>query len=186
MTSESEDEFQCTPPSIREMAENVTASLLPSKSKGSYKSAYKTYLEWKQFKRTNLSSESILLAFFDEMAKKYKSTTLWTLYSKLKATININEKVDISNYNTLTAFMKKKSRGFSSKKSNVFTPDQMQSFLTQASDEKYLTTKVSKFVLILKNLLRNIWCIKRRRIDKSRSTSYQRTRQFTSSRNSRN
>lgn len=108
---------------ISERAEIVSSTLLPTNSSEKHETAYAAYTAWRKLKGTHISSESVLLVYFDELSKRYKSSTLWSLYFKLKSTININEKVDISNYRTLSAFLKKQSRGFLSKKSNVFTPD---------------------------------------------------------------
>lgn len=98
--------------------------------------------QWKTAKGANSSSESVLLAYFDQLAKKYKPTTIWSLYSKLKSTINTKEKIDIISYKILSAFLKKQSRGFHRKKATIFTPEQIQSFLTKAPDDKYLAMKV--------------------------------------------
>ena len=45
-------------------------------------------------------------------------------------------------YITLSVFMKKQSRGFRSKKSNIFAPEDVKLFLTNAPNDKYLATKV--------------------------------------------
>ena len=107
MSSDSESKLQCTPPDLRERADSVASDLLPNNSKGVYESAYTAYAEWKKSKGANVTSESVALAYFDQMAKKYKPTTLWSLFSKLKSIIKIKEKIDIGKYNTLSAFMKK-------------------------------------------------------------------------------
>ncbi|XP_048511125.1 uncharacterized protein LOC125502027 [Athalia rosae] len=142
MESTTENDRPTTPPDIRDAADKVSFHLLPDKSKEVYESAYKAYTDWRTSKGANSSSESVLLAYFDQMSQQYKPTTIWSLYSKLKSTINIREKVDISSYKTLSAFLKKQSRGFRSKKSSVFTSEEVQSFLTRAPDDKYLATKI--------------------------------------------
>ncbi|KAK2574836.1 hypothetical protein KPH14_013018, partial [Odynerus spinipes] len=91
----SDEWMQCTPPELKEAAEKLKNNLLPAKSKNNYESAYDTFLIWKQAHKTKFTSESILMAYFSELAQKYKSSTLWSVYSMLKATIKINEKIDI-------------------------------------------------------------------------------------------
>ncbi|XP_051158528.1 uncharacterized protein LOC127279910 [Leptopilina boulardi] len=140
MSSDSENE-QCTPPDIRKIAGSVVAGLLPTKSKAIYESAYNAYSEWKKSRNVNATSESTLLVYFDELSKKYKSTTLWSLHSKLKSTIKIKEKVDIDKYKALSAFMHSHSRGHINKQAYVLTTEELNTFLTTAPDIKYLAAK---------------------------------------------
>lgn len=63
----------------------------------------------------------------------------------LKKMLNVREKVDISNYRLLNAFLKNKSSGFTSNKSKVLTSEEVQKFLTEAPDHVYLATKVALF-----------------------------------------
>lgn len=60
----------------------------------------------------------------------------------LKTTINIYETINIAEYFTLSAFMKKQSHGFTSKKSKVLSKEDVNKFLNEAPDDDYLLTKV--------------------------------------------
>ncbi|CAH1367773.1 unnamed protein product, partial [Tenebrio molitor] len=55
--------------------------------------------------------------------------SLWAEYSMLKGTINLHDGMDISKFNKLIAFLKKKNRGHYPKKSNVFSRQEMNKFL---------------------------------------------------------
>ncbi|XP_071573031.1 uncharacterized protein [Temnothorax nylanderi] len=88
-------------------------------------------------------SEHTLLAYFKELSKSQKPSTMWGIYSMLKATIKINNDIDIYKYNTLIAFLKRQAKGFQSKKSNILTPEQIKKFIDEAPDDTYLATKLA-------------------------------------------
>lgn len=69
--------------------------------------------------------------------------SLWAEYSMLKATIFLNEGVDISKFATLIAFLKRKNVGHRPKKSKVFTHQDLIKFLHESSNEHYLNIKVA-------------------------------------------
>lgn len=145
--SESEvDETNCTPPNICELADIATLDLLPTKSRALYEACYSNYTQWKKSSQVQSSSERVLLAYFNKLAKQYKPSTLWSQYSMLKTTIKLNEKLDIQTYHMLSAFMKKQSKGYQSKKSKVFSTEEINKFLLEAPDDKYLLTKVCNFI----------------------------------------
>jgi hypothetical protein len=60
----------------------------------------------------------------------------------LRATLNMNKNVDIGKFTRLIAFLKRKSDGYMAKKSKIFIKQQIDAFLKQADDEKYLSVKV--------------------------------------------
>lgn len=147
--SDSESEVEqnnCTPPDICEQADIASLDLLPKKSKALYETCYKTYTTWKNTLNIQSSSERVLLAYFNKLAQQYKPSTLWAQYSMLKTTIKLHEKLDIKPYYTLLAFIKRQSQGFQSKKSKVLTTEEINKFLTEAPDDKYLLTKVCNFI----------------------------------------
>jgi len=138
-----EDEI-CTPPELVNAANNVAQNLLPDKSKEKYNQMYNNFLAWQKSNNATSFSENVLLAYFADTAKNknYKPSTLWANYSMLKTTIKMYNKIDISHYHMLTAYLKKQSTGFTAKKSQVFTPEEINKFLQDAPDEKYLVLKV--------------------------------------------
>lgn len=143
MEKSSSEELMCTPPELRGAAETVSSDLLPSKSKKVYESAYTSFVNWRKKYKTKSASESVLMAYFKELSQKYKASTLWSIYSMLKSTISVKEKTDIGAYPILTAFLKRRSTGFVSKKSNVFSAEEVDKFLTEAPDDEYFATKVN-------------------------------------------
>ncbi|KAJ6638133.1 hypothetical protein Bhyg_10866 [Pseudolycoriella hygida] len=135
-----------TPIELVQSAAKANQELLPTKSKNRYEEAYNSYEKWKGSKGATSNSETVLLAYISEMANTkneyLKPTTLWARYSMLKAMLNILQKVDISSYATVTAFLKRKSDGYVPKKARVFTEIEIQQFLDSASDEVWLDVKV--------------------------------------------
>lgn len=76
------------------------------------------------------------------MSQTHKPSTLWATYSMLKTTLNINNNININKYDRLIPFLKRQSQGYTQKKSKVLTSEQIQKFLNEADDQKYLLIKV--------------------------------------------
>lgn len=142
MNSNSEDELLCTPPELREAANATLQNLLPEKSQNKYKGVYKNFQDWCSSKNVNSFTENVLLAYFNELSNKYKASSLWTFYSMLRSTLDINNGINIENYSKLRAFLKRQSEKHITKKAKTFTPEQLNDFINEAPDEKYLATKV--------------------------------------------
>ena len=87
--------------------------------------------------------QKIILVYLDELSKTLASSTLWARYSMLKATLNTYENLDIGIYNSIKAFLKRKSATHKRKKSKVFTASEVSKFCNEAPDEIYLLNKVS-------------------------------------------
>lgn len=120
---ESDQETECFPAEIEEAANRITFDLLPSKSKDQYEFSYNRFLRWCDLKNvsgTGKFSEKVLLAYFEEKSKIWKSSTLWSNYSMVKAMIKINNQ-DISKYYRLIAFLKRKYEGYCPKKPKILT-----------------------------------------------------------------
>ena len=96
------------PPEIVEAAKEVTLNLLPDKSKRLYASTYDNLKSWCATKKTTLFLEEVFLAYFKDMSKTISPPTSWNRFSMLKTTIKTFDKIDISNYHQLTAYIKKK------------------------------------------------------------------------------
>lgn len=145
------EEMDCTPPELREIAKNMDDNLLPEKSKNLYMNAYKTFQTWCVGKKVKKTSENVLLAYFEEQAEAKKASTLWAIFSMLKSTIKLRENVDISRYFKLIAFLKKQNKNYVAKKSSVFTKEEIVKFLNEAPDAAFLTAKVIFVVEISNN-----------------------------------
>lgn len=141
MSSDSETE-NLTPPNISEIAEAAKNNLLPAKSEGRYKLTYNKFMEWRLKNAINSFSENVMIAYFEVLSNTMKPSSLWSFYSMLKATVNINHNVDIAKYSKLQALLKRKSDGFKSKKSKILTSQNIKDFLENAPDDKYLFMKV--------------------------------------------
>lgn len=145
MSSSSEEDIlmSSTPPDILAEAQNVSDNLLPPKSKEKYIAAYETFIAWKTSKNADSFSENVILAYFSELTKKYKPPSLWCVYSMLKSTIKTKNGIDIKTYTKLTAFLKRCSDGYTSRKSKILSSNDVEKFLKEAPDHIYLATKVS-------------------------------------------
>ncbi|XP_024889909.1 uncharacterized protein LOC112466187 [Temnothorax curvispinosus] len=143
--SESDDVFGI-PEKIAEAAKNVEQNLLSTKSKSRYETTYLTFMNWRKEKNINSFSENVLLAYISKLSKKTKPSTLWSQYSMLKSTLITKHNVNIHSYSKLTAFLKRKSNGFKSKKSKVFTSNEIRKFLNEVPDDQYLATKVALII----------------------------------------
>lgn len=139
----SSDSFSCTPEEISEKAREVTLNLLPDKSKKKYNMQYDLFIKWCSTKNVKRYSESVLLTYLSELSQKYKSSTLWSIHSMLKATLSVRDNVDIGSYTKVIAFLKKQSVGHVPKKSKVITAQEINNFLRNAPDETYLLLKVT-------------------------------------------
>lgn len=142
----SDSEFECTPPELKKAAEKACEDLLPLKSKSRYEITYKAFKDWCFSKSVqNVNSENILMAYFSELSKTLKASTLWARYSMLRATLKIRENVDISKFSKLIAYLKKQNVGYKPKKSSIFSKENIDKFLQEAPEE-FLPQKVCNFI----------------------------------------
>lgn len=130
----SEDEAQC------ESAESQ--DFFPEKSRRHYQMVYNSFTEWRQANDTVSFSEDTFLAYFKDMTKKYKSSTLLTHYSMLKSALNSKHNINIEPYARVRAFLKRHSEGYQPRKSQAFTEDEINKFINKAPDYRYLAIKV--------------------------------------------
>lgn len=144
----SESESDCTPPEIIFKAEETSSDLLPAKSKKRYEEIYIKFLDWREKNKVKSFSETVLLAYFGEICSNFKPSTLWSIYSMLRTTLSVKNDVDISKYPKLRSLLKRKSDGFKSQKSKIFSPEDIKTFLKNAPDYKYLITKVTELLFL--------------------------------------
>lgn len=129
---------------IEEAAAKIVVDLLPEKSRKVYEKCFKEFCDWCLMKQIDeIHSESVLLVYFAEKAKHCKASTLWSCYSMIKASLGVKNNVDISKYSRLLAFLKKQNVGYHPKKSRILTREQIDRFLKEAPDEKFLMVKVN-------------------------------------------
>lgn len=132
--------FECTPPELREAAEETVAELLPKKSKEAYDQQYILFKQWCTIHKAEHASENVLIAYFQEQGKSIKST-MWSTYSMLRSCLNVYENLDISKYLKLQAYLKRLSDGYKPKKSKILESDEINRFITEADDTCYLALK---------------------------------------------
>ncbi|XP_073941147.1 uncharacterized protein [Choristoneura fumiferana] len=143
LTSDSDNESELlTPEFIKNEASTVVDNLLPPKSRYKYLKAYDNFIKWRASKRVKSFSESVLLVYFQELSKTLQPSTLWSVYSMLKATMSIKNNVQINLYTKLTTFLKRFAEGHKSKKSKVLTAQNIETFLNEAPDYHFLLLKV--------------------------------------------
>lgn len=140
---DSDDSINCTPEEIKDKAQEVTLNLLPDKSKHRYNLQYKLFMDWCAANMVKKYSESVILTYMSELSKQFKSSTLWSIHSMLKATLSVKHDVDIGKYMKVNAFLKKNSIGHVAKKSKIFSSEEVRKFLRDAPDELHLLSKVS-------------------------------------------
>lgn len=143
-SSDSESEYMSenTLPNIKEAA---TLDSLPIKSREKYEQQYINFMDWTNRNETDEISENTLLAYFAEKSRVLKASTLWSHYSMLRATLAIKNNIHIKQYPKLSAFLKQKSVGFRPQRSKTLSKCEMDLFLLEAPNDKYLMMKVKNF-----------------------------------------
>ncbi|KAJ8971759.1 hypothetical protein NQ317_001664, partial [Molorchus minor] len=132
----------CESEEIVEAANIAISNLLPTKSRSLYDIAYNRFKKWCAKKNVQVYSENVLLAYFSENAKNYKSSTLWAQYSMVKSCLIIYDNIDISKFPKLIAFLKRTGDGYQAKKSKILTKSEIDRFLSSADDKEFLMIKV--------------------------------------------
>ena len=95
-----------------------------------------------------------MVSYFGRLSAKYKSSSLWKIFSLLKTTIRLKAHIDIDGYQDLKLFLNRLSTGYEPKQAETFTADEVQKFVDTAPDYEYLVMKVNisiSFVFQQKN-----------------------------------
>jgi nucleoid DNA-binding protein len=137
-----------TPAHIKLVAQNVIDDLLPKKSTSRYLKEYELFIKWSNENAVTSFNEYVLLAYFEGKSKKVKSSTLWSIFSMLKSTLNIKHNINIEKYTKLITFLKRSKVGYVPKKSKTLEIEEIATFINEAPNETYLMIKVSKYCLI--------------------------------------
>lgn len=152
MHSSDEEDIVLTPEFMKERAADIVENLLPNKSRLVYIKTYDEFCKWKnENQASGTFSESVFLTYFNELSKKRKSSTLWSIYSMLRCTVKTRHNIDIKTYSNLQAYLKRLSEGYKPNKSPVFTAPNVERFLNEAPDSQFLAVKVSNLQQILLN-----------------------------------
>jgi len=140
--TDSNDDICYTPPEILEQAATTSNNLLPMKSKDRYESVFKKFMNFRSQNHVKSFSENVLLAYFGNISKEFKPSSLWAIYSIIRNMLSIKENIDIATYPKLKVFLKRQSDGFRSKKSKTLTAEEINRFIKEAPNESYLFMKV--------------------------------------------
>lgn len=126
----------------------VNTDTLPKKSVDRYNLVYDSYKKWKLEHKTLLSNseESNLIVYFKDLTKKLKPSTIWSVWSILKTTLNLRDNVNMNNFLNLKALIKNNSKGYKPKKSLVLKWDEIIRFINNAPDYVHLASKVSIYI----------------------------------------
>ncbi|KAF2878948.1 hypothetical protein ILUMI_27221 [Ignelater luminosus] len=147
MDASSDSGMECIPPIVVEGSQNNSLNLLPEKTRQRYEVSYNQFMNWREAKDIKSSfSEDVLMTYFRELSEKIKPSSLWAQYSMLRSTLSIYNYVDITQYLKLRALLRRKSDGYKPQKSKILTSQEVNQFLDDAPDDKYLFTKVALIV----------------------------------------
>lgn len=127
---------------FEEEKKQIISNLLPKKSRAQYELAYASFLKWKSENKADVIDESVMIVYFKELSKKFKPSSLWSIWSKLRTTLSLRHAININDYHLLKSFMKNESKGYKPKKANILSWAQVKQFLTISDDNIYLATKV--------------------------------------------
>lgn len=126
----------------------INTDTLPKKSVDRYNLVYDTYKKWQREHKTSLSNseENNLIVYFKDLSKKLKPSTLWSIWSILKKTLNSRENINLNHFLNLKALVKNNSKGYKPKKSLVLKWDEILKFINDAPDYVHLASKVSIYI----------------------------------------
>ncbi|KAJ8981101.1 hypothetical protein NQ317_005419, partial [Molorchus minor] len=119
--------ISCIPPELKSIVNSALSDLIPKKSKRQYEKCYSEFKDWCDKQNVKTMSENILLAYLMQQSKF--------------CLLNIQEGIDVRKFLKLVPFLERKAVGYQAKKSKVFTREQIDSFLKEANDNKYLMLK---------------------------------------------
>ncbi|XP_043267094.1 uncharacterized protein [Venturia canescens] len=128
----------------------VQAKMISRKSSDRYLLVYNTYKTWREENKKSLSSseENNLIIYFRTLKEKLKPPTLWSIWSMLKKTLNINENINIHHFLKLKILIKTNAKGYKPKKACVLRWNHITKFMDEASNHTYLAMKFLQVILI--------------------------------------
>lgn len=117
--------------------------LIPEKSQKKYEKQYKNFKKWQNENNINEVSETIMLAYFSDISKRVKHSSIWSYYSMLKSMLALKDNVDISKYSTLLTLIKTLTKDYKPKKSKALEPGAIIDFLKDAKPDMLLVKVVA-------------------------------------------
>lgn len=123
--------------------ETLEMQRLPMRSKPKYLKCYNNFRGWLTAKNKDTFSEQVLLAYFKHLAQTKLPTTLWNTYSLIKSMLIVKHNVYINSYEKLLKFLKTLSIDHRPRSSQILNAKDIETFLKEAPDLRYIVHKVS-------------------------------------------
>ncbi|XP_037024950.1 uncharacterized protein LOC119066533 isoform X1 [Bradysia coprophila] len=120
----------------------TTYQALPPVSQAKYQNAYQVFQKWNKSNGWCAISEDLLMKYFVELNAKSKPSTLFAIFSMLKATFRINDDIDIAKYSKLIEYIKGRNASYKPAKAKIFTDEEIERFVNEAPDDRWLDVKV--------------------------------------------
>lgn len=130
------------PDNIRELAEAARGEMIPRKSYQRYYGCYQAFCSWQVENNCKDNfSEEVVLAYVKYLTEKYVISTVWANLSMVKTVLKCVRGISIE-YKSVECFLKGRSKGYKPKQAKVFESSELEKFLREAPDDKYLALKV--------------------------------------------
>ncbi|KAK4874152.1 hypothetical protein RN001_013512 [Aquatica leii] len=126
------------PEDIVNEANDAVFHLLPNKSKYRYLKEMTKFRSWMELRKVRVVTEEVMVAYFNGLIEKYSPSSLWSTYFMFRLTVFVYEQIDIRKFKTIFAILKSKSNEYQPKKAKTFDPKDVEQFMNEAPDEKYL------------------------------------------------
>ena len=73
-------------------------SILSEKSWSRYDKVYDGFVEWRKKNCVKSINEKVILAYMQELSQSFAPSSLWSIVSMLKSSLQLKEEIDISQY----------------------------------------------------------------------------------------
>lgn len=144
MSSEDDDDMDyCPDYTSKGMDRAVNVNSIPALSKHKYEKAYEDFQKWNKSNGEKPVTQNVLMKYFTEMGEKSKPSTLGAYYSMLKATLRLNDNIDITPWTKILDYLKRKNAGYKPVRATCFTENELETFLNEAPDDQWLDVKVN-------------------------------------------
>ncbi|KAL7292517.1 hypothetical protein TKK_0014090 [Trichogramma kaykai] len=124
---------------IEKEKQMIIGNLMPVKSCAQYEKVYNSFIQWKEKNNAQVINEDVLLMYFKELSEKWKPTTLWSHWSKLRT---LKNSISMNNYHYLKTFVKQQSKGYQPKKSLILSWQYIEKFINISDHHIYFHNKV--------------------------------------------
>lgn len=139
---------------IQQLANEFSEQILPSNSSDLYEKRFDHFL---QFVQNNEINETIIKAYFT-FINRYQPSTLLSIYSILKKLLLLRKNLDITKYPSILDVLKNKLRNHKKKQALTFSTDQIDKFLCEAPDDRYLVKKLVFLLGVFGGMRRSELC----------------------------